>query len=42
MPSRAATVRELLRRGLAAAEGVQESSELPSKGFGVIRQSRKG
>jgi hypothetical protein len=35
MPSRAATVRELLRRGLAA-EGALGGGDRPSKGFGVI------
>ena len=35
MPSRAATVRELLRRGLAA-EGVLDDRDRHSKGFGVI------
>jgi hypothetical protein len=35
MPSRVATVRELLRRGLAA-ESVQGAADRPSKGFGVI------
>jgi hypothetical protein len=35
MPSRAATVRELLKRGLAA-EGVLGTGLRQSKGFGVI------
>ena len=35
MPSRAATVRELLRRGLVA-EGVLAARNKSSKGFGVI------
>ena len=35
MPSRAATVRELLRRGLAA-EGALGAGAKSSKGFGVI------
>jgi len=35
MPSRAATVRELLRRGLAA-EGVLNDRDRTSSGFGVI------
>ena len=35
MPSRAATVRELLKRGLAA-EGVVGNPERHSNGFGVI------
>jgi hypothetical protein len=35
MPSRAATVRELLKRGLAA-EGVLGDADKRSKGFGVI------
>ena len=37
MPSRAATVRELLRRGLAA-EGVPSARDTSSKGFGVIER----
>lgn len=37
MPSRAATVRELLRRGLAA-EGVPVDRDTHSKGFGVLDQ----
>jgi len=37
MPSRAATVRELLRRGLAAEESVRGGTqERTSKSFGVI------
>ena len=39
MPSRAATVRELLRRGLAG-EGVLGARERQSKGFSVIDQSK--
>jgi hypothetical protein len=35
MPSRAATVRELLRRGLAS-EGVLDARDRNSSGFGVI------
>ena len=38
MPSRAATVRELLRRGLAA-EGVPSTRDTNSKGFGVIKEA---
>jgi hypothetical protein len=41
MPSRAATVRELLRRGLAA-EGVLGTKDMSSKGFGVIDQPQGG
>jgi hypothetical protein len=41
MPSRAATVRELLRRGLAA-EGVLGTTDRHSKGFGVIEQAKSG
>ena len=37
MPSRAATVRELLRRGLAG-EGVPSARDMNSKGFGVIER----
>ena len=39
MPSRAATVRELLRRGLAA-EGVPSALEKSSSGFGVIDRKK--
>jgi hypothetical protein len=37
MPSRAAAVRELLRRGLSADGGGPESSGASSKDYGVIR-----
>jgi hypothetical protein len=40
MPSRAATVRELLKRGLAA-EGVMGAHDKSSSGFGVIDPSRE-
>ena len=39
MPSRAATVRELLRRGLAA-EGVPTAPDRNSSGFGVIDREK--
>ncbi len=39
MPSRAATVRELLRRGLAA-EGVLGDQDRSSSGFGVIDRAK--
>jgi len=41
MPSRAATVRELLRRGLAA-EGVLAPTARISSGFGVIERGGNG
>ncbi len=41
MPSRAAAIRELLRRGLAA-EGVEIAEEgTQSKDFGVLEQKQK-
>ena len=39
MPSRAATVRELLKRGLSA-EGVLDSADRNSNGFGVIERGK--
>ena len=41
MPSRAATVRELLRRGLAS-EGTVGSRERGSSGFGVMDSDNPG
>jgi hypothetical protein len=41
MPSRAAAIRELLRRGLAA-EGMLSGQGVKSQDFGVISHSAKG
>jgi hypothetical protein len=37
MPSRAAAVRELLRHGLRAAEGVLENTGVKSRDYGVLK-----
>ena len=43
MPSRAAAIRELLRRGLASEGFVLADRDLQSKEFGVVaRQTRNG
>ena len=41
MPSRAAAIRELLQRGLAAEGFVLADKDVKSKDFGVVRQKQK-
>ena len=42
MPSRAAAIRELLQRGLAAEGFALANKEVRSKEFGVVVRKRKG